>query len=89
MTIQDKHLEPFYIGAEENFTIYERKRSASGKKYERVVGFYTSLRSAMRKIIRLKLGSDTSIVTLREYLQAYEDLITIMENRVLSKIPIE
>ena len=43
----------------------------------------------MRKIIRLKLGSDTSIVTLREYLQAYEDLITIMENRVLSKIPIE
>jgi hypothetical protein len=82
--IKDPSMEPFYITKDNyNFTVYESVKSkkgfagkeASGKINERVVGYYTGFKFALKAVAREKLGrKHKSYPTILEYINEYREI---------------
>lgn len=89
MTIKDELLEPYYIDFEDsgcyNIVLYEVKhtdpthhlsRSEESKERDVPVGYFSDMGSILKKIIFLKLARQNEVITLKEYLQRYTNLVS-------------
>lgn len=73
MKIQDKILGVYHIDIDEaSYNVHETKTFQSGKKKDITIGYFTSLESALEKIIHLNLYKNEEVVSLKEYLLEYK-----------------
>ena len=86
-TIRDPELLPFFITKdpycytvmeiitpdEKNVGKFKKKNNGNeGKDYEKVVGHYTSLAAALKKIATLRLHNKQSYTSVKEYIAEWE-----------------
>ncbi len=85
MTIQDKLIEPFVIEiTEDQYILKEIKpidtshHMSKGEEGEREVihGYFVELSPIVKKIIKLKLAKEESVVTLKEFATKWVDFYT-------------
>lgn len=96
--IKDPNLEPFFISRDKycysvmEMVMPERKRNSKDKTplepYEKAVGHYTSLGTALKRIAKGQLDDPTQAYdSVKEYLDRLEELNLKMEE-LLNKIGI-
>ena len=85
--IKDPVLEPYHLSKdqycytlietitpdEKNIGKFGKKDNGNqGKDYEKPIGYYTNLASALKKIATLKLHNQQSYPTVKEYIKEWE-----------------
>lgn len=85
--IKDPILEPFYLSKDQHcYTLIEtitpdkknigkfgkKDNGNQGKDYEKPIGYYTNLASALKKIATLKLHNKQFYPTVKEYIKEWE-----------------
>ena len=101
-TIKDPSIEPFYISKDQYcYTVVEtitpdeknigklgkKDNGNQGKDYEKPLGHYSSLGSALKKIAKSKLDLKTDYSTIMEYIGEWQRQQDDME-KLLNKIEI-
>ena len=85
--IKDPILDPYYIQLDEHCYAAQKEIIAegSGKSYQQTIGYYNSLQSCLRAIIRdsVKQNDYTSI---QEYIDRWEKLQDKFQNQFKVKI---
>lgn len=94
--IRDAALEPYYIGKDAYcYTVYEEitpkkenlEKGKKGVKYEKPVGHYNNLGSALLKISKSKLDSNPEDYnSVLEYLKKWEEIKNNLDNLLKIKI---
>ena len=97
--INDPLLEPFYIEKDKlQFVLLEKStatrgfagKAATGKETTNVIGYYTSLGNAVKKVASLKTNKkSTKYNSLQEYITSLEEVkehITQLTNSLNSKL---
>jgi len=75
MTIKDKFLEPFMIHIDDNqVTLVEvvSPEDTNKEPYEKNIGYYSGVDSAIKKVAKLKLHRWADQLDLAQYIQHYE-----------------
>ena len=95
--IKDPLMEPFYISKDaNNFTVIEKTistlgfagKKATGKKVEKVVGYYTSFRNALNKIAKDKFYKNQGEYdSIQEYIDAWDEVKNGLET-ILNKVEV-
>ena len=85
--IKDPILEPYHLSKDQHcYTLIEtitpdeknigkfgkKDNGNQGKDYEKPIGYYTNLASALKKIATLKLHNQQSYSTVKEYIKEWE-----------------
>jgi len=91
-TITDPLLEPYYIEKDSfQFILLEKSTAtrgfagkvATGKETTNVIGYYTQLGNAIKKVISLRAGKySKKCESLKEYVENWETLKVEIENLV-------
>ncbi len=92
--IKDKALEPFHISRDQHcYTVVETvtpeaknlEAGSKGKVYEKPLGHYGNLKSALKKIAKAKVELKKEYSSILEYIKAYDqqkETINQMFNQV-------
>lgn len=73
--------ENFYVNFDKdgNYTLYEKRVTQSGKnagsEYDLVIGYYSTLSSAVKRYISRQLGESEDTITIEQFLEVYERLV--------------
>lgn len=75
-TIKDPFIEPYHITMDEyGYSIQETiKPDNSTKVYVKPVGHYTSFINCLEKLSKIKLNSNKSYDSIKEYINDYEKI---------------
>jgi hypothetical protein len=85
MKIQDETLEPYEIVMDGSNYAVEQKSDKINKEGDLITknqGYFTSLHSAIGKIISLKLISSKKSVTLKEFILEYTSIKNEIKNSI-------
>tara|TARA_R110000796_G_scaffold13560_4_gene43757 strand:- start:2249 stop:2512 length:264 start_codon:yes stop_codon:yes gene_type:complete len=85
MKIQDETLEPYEIVMDgSNYSVEQKsdKLNKEGDLITKNQGYFTSLYSAIGKIISLKLISSNKSVTLKEFILEYTSIKNEIKNSI-------
>jgi hypothetical protein len=85
MKIQDETLEPYEIVMDGSNYSVEQKSDKINKEGDLITknhGYFTSLHSALSKIISLKLISSKKSVTLKEFIAEYTSIKDDIKNSI-------
>lgn len=95
--IKDPLMEPFYISKDAtNFTVIEKTistrgfagKKATGKEVEKVIGYYTSFKSALNKIAKDKFYKNQGEYnSIQEYINAWDKVKNGLET-MLNKVEV-
>lgn len=83
--------ENFYVDFDKdgNYTLYETRITESGKnvgtRYESVIGYYSTLSSAVKRYISRQLGESENSVTIEQFLEVYEKLVDEVTQYLMPK----
>lgn len=73
--------ENFYVNFDKdgNYTLCEKRVTQSGKnagnEYDIVIGYYSTLSSAVKRYISRQLGESEDTITIEQFLEVYEKLV--------------
>ena len=85
--INDSVMEPYFISMDDNcMTVNikvtpDTRYSDSGKDYNKIVGHYSNLGSALRSIAKDKVNSK-SYNSIQEYMTTYQDMINSFTEKI-------
>ena len=66
----------FEIDVDEyQFVLYQKSKGKKGQPIMALVGYYSKLKTAIRRIAHLELAKKRSIVSLKEFIEKYEALV--------------
>ena len=95
--INDPLMEPFYIKKDSNcYTLIEKSistrgfagKEATGKEVEKIIGYYTQFKNALRVVAREKFYRNKGeFETITDYIDAWDEVKTGME-LLLKKVEI-
>lgn len=73
MKITHESMEPFFVKVElPNHTLYQKRLNKNGEEVEDLIGYYSSLEGALRKIVRLRMVEGQDHITLDAYIKKLE-----------------
>lgn len=93
MTIKDKLIDPYEIHPNEagGYVLKEKvisnnEETGEEKEYFKVIGYFTSVKSSLEKIIELIVKQKKDVLTLREYIEEVKTLNFEFEYLLSTKI---
>lgn len=75
--VKDKIIDPYQIRIEDNcFTVFEPtgKQDKLGNDLNNIKGYYSTLDSALRRIVQEKIANSQDVYTLEELITTYKQL---------------
>jgi len=86
MIIKDEVIHPYFITVKDNSFILSITKikgedsKSTGDTYDQFIGDYVDLQSLIKKLIKLKLSEEVSVVTLNEFIVKYKNQIDRITN---------
>ena len=85
--INDPIMDPYFISMDDNCmtvnikVIPDTRYSDSGKEYNKIVGHYSNLGSALKSIAKDKVNSK-SYESLKDYIEEYHNVINSITDKI-------
>lgn len=85
MEIRDEKMEPFFIKATvRSYDVYRdlNKVDNNGNPIYDNEGYYSELRSALKKVVQIKMAEGEDQSSLREYIEEFNQLLNNFINTI-------